>query len=305
MMAFSVQLKPGIVRLIIGIGFVNLATLAWAINIALGRWLREDIGPLALAAGRFLVAFLLFAVISLRLLQPQERRLGKDRWLLFGMALSGVVLFSPVLYLGLRFTTASNASLIMGLGPLMTGMLAALLIKEPMSRRQLVGSILSLFGILVLLWGFSFSAWRQVHGSVGDLLIIGAVALWGLYTVLSREVTKTRSALSTSAFSVFLGLPFLIVAAGYEVQIIPVLAQAKLILSVLFLGIGSTVVAFFCWNSGVSRLGPTGAMLFFNTMPLYGLLINSLFLNERIMLPHFLGGALIIGGGLMGGKGRC
>lgn len=130
---------------IVGIGLVNLATLTWATNMALGRWLRNDIGPLALSAARFLIAALLFAALLQR--RPAaERGLGQDRWLLLGMALSGVAVFTPVLYLGLRFTTAVNATLINGLGPLITGLLSALLIQEPMSRRQLTGTIVGLAG---------------------------------------------------------------------------------------------------------------------------------------------------------------
>ena len=287
---------------IIGIVLVNSATLAWAINIAIGRWLRQDIGPLTLAAGRFLVAFLVFAVIWLRL-PLQERRMGKDRWLLLGMALSGVVIFSPALYLGLHFTTASNASLIMGSAPLMTALLAALLINEPMSLRKIVGSVLSFLGIFILL-RISFSTWLHAPGTLGDFLVFGAVCSWSLYTILSRKVMKNRSALSASAFSVFLGLPFLMLGATYEVQILPLWVHVNLIFCILFLGIASTVIAFFSWNLGVSRLGATGAMLFFNTMPLYGLIINRFFLNEYITLSHVFGGAFIIGGGIMGAGGR-
>ena len=116
----------------VGIGLVNLATLTWATNMVLGRWLRDQIGPLTLAAARFLIASLFFAALLQRR-PPEERRLGQDRWLLLGMALSGVAIFAPTLYLGLRFTTAVNATLVNGLGPLITGLLAALLVREPMS----------------------------------------------------------------------------------------------------------------------------------------------------------------------------
>ncbi len=83
---------------IIGIGLVNLATFTWATNMVLGRWLRDDIGPLTLAAGRFLVGSLIFVTL-LQWRPPAERRLGGDRWWLLGMALSGVAIFAPTLYL--------------------------------------------------------------------------------------------------------------------------------------------------------------------------------------------------------------
>jgi len=75
-----------------GIALVNLATLTWATNIVLGRSLRDDIGPLTLAAARFSIASLLFVVLLQR--RPaEERRPGRDRWWLLGMAFAGVAVF--------------------------------------------------------------------------------------------------------------------------------------------------------------------------------------------------------------------
>jgi drug/metabolite transporter (DMT)-like permease len=286
-----------------GIGLVNLATLTWATNMALGRWLRDDIGPLTLAASRFLIASALYTVL-LRRGPPQGRRLGRDRWLLLGMALSGVAVFGPTLYLGLRFTTAVNATLINGLGPLITGLLAALLIREPMSRRQVVGAIVGLVGVLALISGGSLAFWQGARINVGDLIVLGAVALWALYSVLGRRVMRNRSALSATALSALLGFPFLVVAAFWELRSIPVELRPQLLLAILYIGIFPTIVGFLSWNEGVRRLGPSGAMVFYNTLPLYGALLGYLVLGEPIGLAHLVGGGLIIGGGLWAARGR-
>ncbi|MGD2178724.1 MAG: DMT family transporter, partial [Anaerolineae bacterium] len=133
-----------------GVGLVNLATLTWASNMTLGRWLRDDIGPLTLAASRFLIASTCLAALLWR--RPRaERQLKEDRWLLVGMALTGVVAFTPTLYLGLQHTTAVNATLINGMGPLITGVLAGLLIGERMSHRQIGGAALGLVGVIALI----------------------------------------------------------------------------------------------------------------------------------------------------------
>jgi drug/metabolite transporter (DMT)-like permease len=137
-----------------GIVLVNVATLTWATNMTLGRWLRAEIGPLTLAAARFLIAAPILALLLSRL-PEQERRVGEDRWPLAGMAFIGVVLFGPTLYLGLRYTPAVTATLINGLGPLITGILAAVLISEPMSRGQVTGAALGLIGVTVLISGGS------------------------------------------------------------------------------------------------------------------------------------------------------
>lgn len=280
-----------------GVMLVNLATITWATNMALGRWLRDDIGPLTLAAARFTVASLLFAIL-LRRGPREDRRLGKDRWLVLAMALTGVVLFAPTLYLGLRFTTAVNATLINGFGPLITGVLAALLIREPMSRRQIVGAVVGMVGIAVLISGGSLTFWRRMGSSVGDLIIVGAVTLWGFYSVAGRRVMRHRSALSATAFSAFLGLPLLLLAAAWEIRTSPVNMSPSLLLAVLYIGVAPTVVGFLSWNTGVCRLGPSGAMVFYNTLPLYGALLGYLILGESIGPTHLIGGLLIVGGGL-------
>jgi len=286
-----------------GVGLVNLATFTWATNMTLGRWLRDDIGPLALAAARFLVASALFAALLQRQ-PPEERRLGSDRWLLLGMALSGVVIFVPTLYFGVRLTTVVNATLINGTGPLITGVLAALLIQEPMSRRQIVGALASLVGVLVLISGGRLLFWQGMQINIGDLIVLGTVALWGLYSVLGRQVMRRRSALSATAFSAFLGLPLLLLTAFWELRTFPVDVRPQLILAVLYIGVAPTVIGFLSWNAGVHRLGPGGAMVFYNTLPLYGALLGYLFLGEPIGLTHLLGGALIIGGGLWAARGQ-
>jgi drug/metabolite transporter (DMT)-like permease len=282
---------------------VNVSTLCWATNIILGRWLRAEIGPLTLAASRFLIGSILFAIL-MRRQPPEDRRLGPDRWLLLAMGLTGVALFAPTQYLGLRFTTAANATLIQTLAPLITGLLAALLIGEPMSRRQAAGASIGLAGVLCLISGGSLTYLQGFRVNVGDLIVLGAAALWSLYTVLSRQAMRHRSPMCVSAFSAFLGTPFLWIAAAWEAQTIPFNITTKVVLAILYIGVVPTVIAFLAWNSAVRRVGPSGVMTFYNTLPLYGVLLAYLLLNEAIGVSHLLGGALIIGGGIWAAGGR-
>jgi drug/metabolite transporter (DMT)-like permease len=274
-----------------------VATLTWATNITLGRWLRDDIGPLTLAAGRFMIASALFAILLQR--RPvAERRLGSDRWLLLGMAVCGTVLFGPALYLGLRFTTTVNTTLINGMGPLITGLLATRLIGEPMSGRQIGGAILALVGVISLISGGSLAALREASVNGGDLIILGAVGLWAMYSVLGRKVMRHRPALSATAFSAILGLPMLLLAAAAEVQTVSVNVSPLLPFIIVYIGAVPTVIGWLAWNESVRRLGSSGAMVFYNTLPLYGALLGFLLLGESIGPAHLLGGALIVGGGL-------
>jgi drug/metabolite transporter (DMT)-like permease len=286
-----------------GIALVNLACFCWATNIVLGRSLRFEVGPLTLAALRSVVASALFAALLQRE-APEERRLGSDWPLLLAMGIAGVALFAPLQYLGLRYTTAANAALLQALAPLITGLLAGLLIGESMSRYQVIGALVGLLGVLVLISGGSLTFWRTMDSSIGDLIILVAITLWALYTVVGRRVTTKRPVLSATGLSTFLGVPFLLVAMIWEWQTTSMQITPGLVLAILYVGISPTVIGFLSWNGGVRRLGPSGAMVFYNTLPLYAALLAYLLLGEEIGLAHLAGGALVIGAGVWAARAQ-
>ncbi len=285
---------------------VVLATLFWASNMILGRALRDQIGPFTLAAARMTVASLIFLPL-LRRLPSRERALGREWPWLLAMALLGMVGCPVSLYLALRYTTASATSLINGTGPLMTMLLAAWLLHVHLSRREIGGALLSLLGVVLVVGGGQLQ--RSASGASGflrdfsinpgDGIMLINVALWGLYSVISQVVTRRRAAVWATAYSIWFALPFLIPAAVFEWRQTPVSITPTVLLSVLFIGVFSTCLAFLAWNEGVRRLGSAGAMAFYNLLPVFGALLGAIFLAERLTAVQFLGGGLIIAGGLL------
>jgi drug/metabolite transporter (DMT)-like permease len=94
-----------------------------------------------------------------------------------------------------------------------------------------------------------------------------------------------------------------LLAAIWEMQRTGPPVRPRLVLPLLYIGVAPGVVGFLSWNAGVRRLGASGAMVFYNTLPLYGALLGYLFLGEAIGLNHLLGGGLIVGGGLWAARG--
>ena len=288
-----------------GVILVNLATMAWATNVVLGRWLRADIGPLTLTALRFTVATTFFSLL-LQGRPKEERGYGKDKWWIMAMGLAGVIGFSPLLYLGLRYSTAVNCSLIQGFSPLITALLAGLIIQEPVSRRQMVGAALGLIGVMGLISGGSFTFLFQLEFNHGDLILLAAAVAWAFYSIFGRRVMRHRSPVAATALSNFLGLPLLIVAAGFELTHIPLNLRSETIAAIIHICIAPTIVGYWAWNRAVQTLGAGGAMVFYNTLPLYGVIMGAVFLNESLDQVHIVFGGLILGGGLwatLGGSG--
>ena len=283
--------------------FVNLATMCWATNAVLGRWLRDDIGPLTLASLRFTVATAFFGIL-LRGRPPQERRYGKDRWWIIAMGLAGVVGFSPLLYLGLRYSTAVNSSLIQGFSPLITALIAGLIIQEPVTRRQQVGAILGIIGVAGLLSNGSLTFLLGLQFNPGDLILLAAAVMWAFYAVFGRRVMRNRSPVAATALSNFIGLPLIATAAAFELQHIAIKLRIETIAAIVHICVVPTIIGYWSWNRGVTTLGAGGAMVFYNTLPLYGAILGAALLGEPLGMIHFCFGGLIIAGGLWATLGK-
>ena len=285
-----------------GVILVNLATMAWATNAVLGRWLRADVGPLTLTALRFTVATAFFSLL-LQGRPQEERRYGKDKWWILAMGLAGVVGFSPLLYLGLRYSTAVNCSLIQGFSPMITALIAGLIIQEPVSRRQLVGAALGLIGVIGLISGGSLTFLLHLQFNPGDLILLAAAVVWSLYSIFGRRVMHHRSPVAATALSNFLGLPLLVAAAAFELTHIPLNLRTETIVAIIHICIAPTIVGYWAWNRAVQTLGAGGAMVFYNTLPLYGVVLGAVFLGEPLDQTHIVFGGLILGGGLWASLG--
>lgn len=275
----------------------NLSTALWAGNIALGRALRSDIGPWTLAASRAAVASLLFAGL---LVLRRERHVERRPWLLVAvMAGSGVVGFQVLQYAGLRYTTSFNAGLMNATGPLITLALARILLGQRFGARHTAGALLSLAGVGVILSGGDLAALLRLRFNVGDLLVLVAVSLWAVYSIAGRVASRRASIPWIAGISTMFAVPLLAAPAWVEIANSPPTVSWGLVLAVLYIGAGPSFVAFLSWNEGVRRVGPIGAMAFYNTLPLYAGMLGSVFLGEWPGPVQWLGGLLVIGGCLL------
>jgi drug/metabolite transporter (DMT)-like permease len=132
---------------------------------------------------------------------------------------------------------------------------------------------------------------------------LAAIAAWGLSSVMSRVATRTRSSLSATALSTFLGLPFLYLAAAVESRAQAADLSLNVVWAVIYIGLFPSVVAYLSWNEGVRRVGPARATAFFNMLPVFGALFGVVLLGEPFGAPQIIGGALIVCGSLFAAWG--
>ena len=95
-----------------------------------------------------------------------------------------------------------------------------------------------------------------------------------------------------------MSLPILAAATVVELQHLPLHLRWETVAAITHICIVPTIIGYWAWNRSVRTLSAGGAMVFFNTLPFYGVMLGSVFLGEPLTPVHFIFGGLILGGGL-------
>jgi drug/metabolite transporter (DMT)-like permease len=144
----------------------------------------------------------------------------------------------------------------------------------------------------------------RLHFNPGDLILLAAAVVWAFYAVFGRRVMRNRSPVAATALSNFIGLPLIAAAAALELHYIPLNLRVETVAAIVHICVVPTIIGYWSWNRGVTTLGAGGAMVFYNTLPLYGAILGAALLGEPLGVIHFIFGGLILGGGLWATLGR-
>lgn len=167
------------------------AEFMWGVSAPLGKViLAGGVTPLMLTDCRMVGAAALFWVLSL--FTGRERVEGRDLLLMFFASLFGIVLNQGMFLFGLGLTSPVNASIITTSSPIITMVLAAVFLGEPVSRLKVGGVFLGALGALILIAGGGGSG--DAEGSpLGDVLVVAAQLSFSCYLVLFKRLTSRYS----------------------------------------------------------------------------------------------------------------
>ena len=270
-----------------------LSALFWGANFALAGPVLADLPPLWAAALRFAlgtaVMLGLVAWRSEELVAPLRRH-AKVYALLGAVGIGG---FNLLFFFALQTTSAANGALIMATNPLLTTLLAVMLLGETSSRRQLVALPVALSGVIVVICGGDLQRLANLQVARGDLLMIGADVMWAFYNILVRRYLPSGSALTNTTLVMAAGMLLLVAVAmgsGESVH----LPGIKAGMALLTMAVGGTVLAYLFWNIGIARLGAGRASLFLNLVPVFAMLVGAL-LGTIPSEVQIIGGLLVIG----------
>lgn len=278
-----------------------LATILWGGNFVIGRAVTGEIPPFTLAFLRWCLAFLVFFPIAFKHVKRDWPKF-KEHWkIVLVLALTGVAAFNTLVYIGVYSTTSINASLMNSTTPIFIYILSFIFLKERLSRNQMIGTGISLIGVLFILSGGSLESLQQFTFNKGDLIVIVAVFCWSIYSLLVKQYADRLPGFSTFLVSIAIGAIMLLPFTIYEHFTLdsPIIWSAKTIGAVFYVGIFASIVAFLSWNHGVIQIGANRASIYLNFIPVFSAIFATVFLGEQLLVAQAIGGLAVIGGVLL------
>lgn len=135
----------------------------------------------------------------------------------------------------------------------------------------------------------------RIEYLIGNLLVLGAMGCWGLYTSISKKTMKdNHTAFETTAGGVFMGMILFGIGSIFEeFWLLPGLTSMTFWIGVLVLGVFATFMSFTLYFVSVDSIGPTRAAIFINLVPIFGTLFSVVLLQEKILWTFGIGHILI------------
>ena len=280
------------------------ATLFWAGNFMVGKLaFLENIPPMSLVFFRWLLVWIILLPFTYKDILKNKDIILSNLPVLSFLALTSVGLFNTFTYLALVHTQVINASLFNTAIPAMIIFLCFLLKIEKTNKFQIFGLIISVFGILSIITKLDLNILLSLNFNKGDLIMIGGVITWGLYSSFLKKKKFTLPLLTLVHVLCTFGLIFILPQFLYELSHgLTVKLNTNLGLTLIYLALFPSIGSYYCWAGAVSIIGANRAGIFLSLIPLFSTIFAILFFNEKFLFFHFIGSVLIILGLFLSNK---
>lgn len=279
-----------------------VAAFLWAGNPVAGRALVDDLSPIALSFWRWVLALPILYLLTARELREQWPVIRRYWKRLAFLALISTAPNHAIVYWALHYTSAINVQLFNSTIPAWVILIQWAVLRQRPSGGEGAGLVVSLAGVVAIITAGDPRRLVALQFNFGDLIILGSFTVWSLYAVMLRfrpsELSPFAFIFMTATFGILILLPaFAIDLALHGVQpnTFPA-AEPRVWGWLLFIVIGSSVLAATCHSAGVDRIGPARASLFLHLIPVFGALLSIFILGEQLAWYHAVGFALVLAG---------
>lgn len=274
----------------IGIGLAVLATFIWSGNFIVARAVNKEVPPISLNFYRWLVGAVIILPFAIQKFKAEWKTVKQSWHYLFWISLTGIALFNTFVYIGAHYTTAINLALIgTTSSPIMSVLFARLFLKEKVGWMKFAGMLVCIIGVLFLLSKGNFRNLVHLQFGEGDLWVLLAAFCFAIYNTMAKKKPAAISPVNflfvIFSFGTLLVLPFYV----WELNHTPAVEwNGKILLSILYLGLGASVICFLLWNRAIKVLGAGRTALFGNLIPVFSSVEAAIILHEQFTWVHIV-----------------
>lgn len=275
---------------------ILLTVFFWGISFISIKIAVSEVPPLTMALIRFAMASAILLAI-IRRVEPEAKVDKNDRNNMMLAGFLGITIYFFFENIGVKLTTASNASLIISLTPIMAIIMDVLIFKSRISSGRMLGIIVSVIGSYLVVTAngqidFSSTAFR------GNLLMLGAMLSWVFYTGMNKSLQGKYSGLFLTTYQTLWGTIFLLPMSLLEYKHWHLFSLTALG-NIFFLAVCCSALGYFLYLYALKKLDVTITTLYLNLVPIVAVISGYLILQETILPIQLLGGLFIIAGILM------
>lgn len=244
-----------------------------------------------------MLAFLrmFFASVILGLLTFRSLKIDKADYYPFALvALTGVTVHIALFFFGLKLAPAINAALLTAAVPLFTLLAAHVYLKEKLNTKLIISSLLALSGVLIIIGKPDHTT--TLLTIVGNILLLLSALSWVGHEILAKKLFVKYKGSTVAFYTMAIGAVSFIPFALLEHMSNPLWYQK--VSTAGFLGILygiflASLVAYWAWQTGLSKLPAGQASFFFYLDPISGAILAMLLLGEKMTTNLAIGGLLI------------
>ncbi|MFD2261452.1 DMT family transporter [Lacibacterium aquatile] len=283
-----------------GLAMFCIAPLLFSGNMIIARLVVDDVPPVTLAFGRWLVAALVLAPFAWSELRAHWPRIRAQAPLLGLLAFLGAGVAIAPQYMAVHHTSAGNVALIFAATPVLVLLLERIGWGVAIQRRALIGIAIAVLGLAVAVFRGDLTAVGRFTLNPGDLLVLAAATGWAGYTALLKHhpvaLPWKAYLLVLAGGGALLLAPFAVLEAGNPLA---VLSDAGALLPVVVLALVASIGAYRLYSCVVGRFGAARASMAMYLVPFYTLGLAAVFLGEGLAPFHATSLALTLLGVLV------
>lgn len=276
--------QKGIIAMLVtvfvwGISFIN-------IRVAMGV-----MGAMTLGALRFFMAtIMLYAIMKFKKIDLRMKK--KDLPLFLISAGIGITVYFYFENNGVKYTSASIASIIIGAIPVFSVIAEAIIYKKKLSRVLIASVLLSVIGVGLIV-GIDISDIENGGSMLGYLMMFGAVFSWIIYSIANKPLFERYDQAPITFYQSLIGLIFFLPFVPFE-QNHWAAFNLEIFLHVFFLAAFASALGFYLYLKGLDYLGISESSVYINLIPVVTVIISYFWLGETLTLLQMVGGVIVI-----------